>query len=71
MHNNRVNARLLEIDDVLREGVSQSLVAHGVAAELDDDRLLIVANEMRQRLGQDARLHMRGGIELGGGRRAA
>ena len=65
VHDDRVNARLLEVDDVLREGVGERLVAHGVAAELDDDRLLVVADEVRQRLGQDARLHVRGRIGLG------
>ena len=38
---------------------ASACVAHGVAAELDDDGLLVVADAVRQRLGQDARLHMR------------
>ena len=60
VHDDRVDARLLEVDDVLREGLGQPGVAHGVAAELDDDGLLVVANQVRQRLGQDARLQVRG-----------
>ncbi len=66
----RVNPRLLEVDDVLREGVGEGLVAHGVAAELDHNRLLVVADEVRQRLGQDARLDKRGRIGLGNRRGA-
>ena len=62
MHHDRVHARLLQVDDVLGEGVGQCLVAHGMPAELDDDRLLVIADQVRQRLGQDARLVL--GIHL-------
>ena len=60
----RIDARQLEIDDVLGEGVGQRLVAHGVAAELDDDGLLVVADQVRQRLGQDARLDLRRQVDF-------
>jgi hypothetical protein len=65
VHHDRVNARLLQVDDVLREGVGERGIAHGVAAELDDDGLVVVADEVGQRLGEDARLHMRRGLGLG------
>ena len=46
---------------------ASACVAHGVAAEFDDDGLLVVADQMRQRLGQDARLLMRRRPFFGGG----
>ena len=66
VHDDRVHARLLEQHDVLREGRGQVGVAHGVAAELDDHGLLVVALHVRQGFGQDARL-LQGGDRPGGG----
>ena len=64
VHDDRVDARLLQVDDVLREGVRKLGVAHGVAAELHDDGLLVVANEVRNGFGQDARLQVRASAVL-------
>ncbi len=58
MNDDRVHARLLEIDDVLGEGVGKRLIAHGVSAKLDHHRLLVVTEHVRQRFRQDVRLHM-------------
>ena len=58
-----IDARLLEVDDVLRKGISQGLVDHGVTAELYYNRLFIVVDEVRDGLGQNARLQVgRGGV---------
>ena len=61
MDDDRIDAGLLEVDDVLGESVGERLVAHGIAAELDDDGLLIVADEVRQGLGEDGGLFLRVG----------
>ncbi len=65
VHDDGVHARLLQVDDVLRERVRQRRIAHRVAAELDDDGLVVIAYEMRQRLGQDARLNVGRRLLLG------
>ncbi len=58
MHHHRLDARLLEQNDVLGEILLRGGIAHGVAAILDHDHLLIIALHMRQRLGQDLGLDM-------------
>ena len=59
MHHDRIDRGLLEQHDVLGELLGERLLAHGVAAILDDDGLLVIALHVRQRLGQDARLFQR------------
>ena len=61
VHDDGVHARLLEEHDVLGEGRRQGRVAHGVAAVLDHHGLPVVALHVRQGLGEDARLQVRGG----------
>mgnify|MGYP006994439424 CR=1 FL=1 len=58
MHDDRIDAGELQVDDVLGEGLGEFLVAHGVAAEFDDDRFLVVIDEVRQSLSKDARLRL-------------
>src|SRR3546814_4706381 len=50
----RIDADLLQQHDIAREPGRQRLVAHGVAAVLDDEGLAAVAAPIGQRLGQDA-----------------
>lgn len=63
----RLEAGLAQEDDVLSEGGLQVLVDHGVAAELDDDDLAVVAGEPGQRLDEDLRLGQRGVLARGTG----
>lgn len=56
----RLEARLPQEDDILREGRLQVLVDHGVAAELDDDGLSVVPGQPGQRLDEDLGLRQRG-----------
>ena len=51
MHHHRLHARLLQHHDVARETLRELRIHHGVAAIFDDDRLLIVALHVGQRLG--------------------
>ena len=53
MHHHRIDRGLLQQHDVAREAARQLLVAHGVAAVLHDDDLLVVALHVRQRLGEE------------------
>ena len=59
VHDDRIDARLLQVNDVLRKSVGKFGVAHRVAAEFHDDGLLVITNQMRDGFGQDARLLMR------------
>ena len=52
MHDDRIDRRLLQENDVAGEFARQILGAHGVAAVFDDDGLLVVALHVGQRLGQ-------------------
>ena len=56
VHDHRVHADQLQQHHVAREALLQLLVGHGVAAVLDDDGLAVEALDVRQRLGEDARL---------------
>jgi len=56
VHDHRVHADQLQQHHVMREAALELIVDHGVAAELDDDRLAVEALDIRQRLGEDARL---------------
>ena len=58
MHDDRLDARLLEQHDVLGEILGRGAVAHGMAAILDDHDLLVVALHVRQGLDEDFGLHM-------------
>ena len=60
MHDDRVDAGLLEQRDVAREGLAERGVAHGMAAIFHDHCLVLVALHIGQRFGKQARL-------LGGG----
>ncbi len=59
VHNDRVDPRLLQIDDVFGKGSRQGGIAHGMAAEFDDDRLLVIAEHIGERFRQNACLVMR------------
>ncbi len=67
VHDDRIDAGLLEVDDVLGEGCGEGIIAHGVAAELHHHGLLVVADQMRDGFGKDARLHMSRRGAVGGG----
>ena len=54
MHHHRLHAGLLHQHDVLREILSHS-AGHGVAAELHDNDLAVVLQDVRQRFYKDAR----------------
>ena len=56
MHHHRIDRGLLEQHDVAGKLAGDLLRAHGMAAVLDDDGLLVISLHVRQRLGQDARL---------------
>ena len=56
MHDDRVDAGLLEQRDVAGEGLAERGVAHGMAAIFHHDRLVLVALHVGQRRGQQARL---------------
>ena len=52
MDDHRIEADVLEEDDILGEGLLEPLVRHGVAAVLDDDRRIGETLDVRQRLHQ-------------------
>ena len=52
MHDHRIDRGLLQQHDVAREALRGRFVAHGVAAVLHHDGLLVVALHVRQRLGR-------------------
>jgi hypothetical protein len=56
MHHHRVDRGLFQKHDVARKILRGLLVAHGMAAILDDDGLFVILLHMRQRFGQDAGL---------------
>src|SRR5580700_8594657 len=60
MHDDRIDADLLQEDDIAREGVLRAGVAprgaHRMAAVFDQDRLAGVTAQKGQSLGQDRRL---------------
>ena len=53
VHDDRIDARLLEQHHVAREVARLVLVAHGVAAVFDHDDRVVIAQHVRQRLHQD------------------
>ena len=59
-----IDARLLEQNHVAGEVPRGRLVAHGVAAVFHDDRRLVVAQHVRQRLHQDLGLFLRAAFAL-------
>ncbi len=61
VHDDGVHADELQHHDVAREARLQLRLDHRVAAVLDDDRLVVKALDVGQRLGEDLRLH--GGID--------
>ena len=52
MNHHRIDADVLEQDDILGEARFELLVFHGVAAILDDEGLAVEALEIGQRLHQ-------------------
>ncbi len=56
VHDDGLEAGVVQEHHVLGEGGLQVLVDHGVAAELDDDGLAVVPDQPRQRLDEDLRL---------------
>ena len=60
MDDDRIQPDELQHRHVARESRLQLVVGHRVAAELDDDRLLVEAADVRQRFGEDLRF-LRGG----------
>lgn len=65
VHDDGLETGVPQEDDVLGEGGLQLLVDHGVAAELDDDGLAVVAGQPGQRLDEDLRLGQRGVLPRG------
>jgi hypothetical protein len=65
MHDDGLEAGVVQEDDVLRERGLQVLVDHGVAAELDDDCLAVVPHQPGQRLDEDLRLGQGGVLSRG------
>lgn len=65
VHDDRLEPGVMQEDDVLGEGGLQVLVDHGVAAELDDDGLAVVADQPGQRLDEDLGLGERGVLSRG------
>ena len=59
MHDHGVDAGLLEQDHVAGELARLVLVAHGMAAVFHDDRRIVVAQHVRQRLHEDRGLLVR------------
>ena len=59
VHDDRIHADELQHHDVAREAGLELRLGHRVAAVLDDDRLVVEAPDVRQRLGEDLRLHAR------------
>ncbi len=66
MHDDRLDAGLLQKRDVLGETSRQLRIAHGVASIFDDDDLLIVALHEGQRLRQNHGVGVRADGRLGG-----
>src|SRR4051812_47325329 len=62
MHHHRIDRGLLEQHDVAGKILRGLLVAHGMAAILDDDGFLVILLHVRQRFGQDAGLVERGDV---------
>ena len=60
MHDDRVDAGLLEQRDIAGEGLAERDVAHGVAAIFHHDGLVLVALHVGQRAGKKR------GLRLGG-----
>ncbi|CAM5620460.1 hypothetical protein SGLAM104S_03109 [Streptomyces glaucescens] len=60
VHDDRLEAGVVQEDHVLGEGRLQLLVDHGVAAELDDDGPAVVPDQPGQRLDEDLGLGERG-----------
>lgn len=60
VHDDGLEARVVQEHDVLRERGLQVLVDHGVAAELDDDGPAVVPGQPGQRLDEDLCLGQRG-----------
>ncbi|MNW06841.1 hypothetical protein D3C71_2033160 [compost metagenome] len=54
MHDDRVDARLLQQRDIACKGAAEFGIAHGVAAVFHDDRLVLVALHVGQGLGEQA-----------------
>lgn len=65
VHDDGLETGVVQEHDVLGEGGLQVLVDHGVAAELDDDRLAVVPDQPGQRLDEDLGLGQ-GGVFAGG-----
>ena len=63
VHDDRIDAGLLQKHHVLGEVARLVLVAHRVAAVLHDDDRVVVAQHVRQRLHQDFGLLLRRGVE--------
>ena len=61
VHDDGIHADELQHHDVARESRLEVRLDHRVAAVLDDDRLVVEALDVRQRLGENLRLH--GGID--------
>ncbi len=66
MHNDRVDARLLQQNHVAGKLARNIFVAHGMAAVFHDDRGLVVTQHVRQRLHEDCCLLLRSALELVG-----
>jgi hypothetical protein len=67
VHHHRVHAGLLEQHDVAGEIARHRFVAHGVAAVLHHHDRLVVVLHVRQRFGQNARLRVGVGGNVGFG----
>ena len=62
MHDDRVDADLLQQHDVARERISAAGIAHRMPAIFDDEGLAGIAAHIGQRLGQDRGLDRRVGV---------
>ena len=63
VNDHRIDAGLLEQNHVAREVALLGLVPHRVSAIFHDDRRLVVAQHVRQRLHQDFGLFLRAGLK--------
>ena len=63
VHDDRIDAGLLQEHHVFGEVARLVLVAHGVAAVFHDDDRVVIAQHVRQRLHQDFGLLLRRGVE--------
>ncbi len=61
VHDHRIHADQLEHHDVARETGLELGLGHRVATVLDDDRLVVEALDVGQRLREDLRFEQRGG----------